>query len=54
VLKLPGGGEKPPKEEAPEKPKYVTVTVTVTEDTLVRWKQKAGSMTLGAYLDKTI
>ena len=54
VLKLPGGGDKPPKEEAPEKPKYVTVTVTVTEDTLARWKQKAGSMTLGAYLDKTI
>ena len=54
VLKLPGGGEKPPKEDPQERPKYVTVTVTVTEETLQRWKEKAGSMTLGAYLDKTI
>lgn len=54
VLKLPGGGEKPPKEDPQEKPKYVTVTVTVTEETLQRWKEKAGTMTLGAYLDKTI
>lgn len=50
VLKIPKPPEKPQKEET----QYVTVTVTVKKKTLQRWKEKAGSMTLGAYLDKTI
>ena len=53
ILLLPPDGE-PEKEDPQERPKYVTVTVTVTEETLQRWKEKAGTMTLGEYLDKTI
>lgn len=50
VLKIPQPQKKPQKEE----PQYVTVTVTVKKETLQRWKEKAGSMTLGAYLDEVL
>ena len=58
TLKLPGRAEGPgdpsaaPQEDS--RARVVTVTVTVSEETLRRWKEKAGSMTLGGYLDKTI
>jgi len=53
VLKLPGKAQTP-KEDPTDAPRYATVQVTVREDVLTRWKEKAGDGTLGAYLEKIL
>ena len=53
VLKLPGKAETP-KEDPQDAPRYTTITVTVREDVLTRWKEKAGNGTLSAYLEKIL
>jgi len=53
VLKLLGKAEKQ-KEDQQDAPRYATITVTVRQDVLDRWKEKAGNGTLGAYLEKIL